>query len=88
MLAELLTTIRERNDGELNAESHFAYGRLARQLPPERRAEARRKLLETDSARDDATAILARQAALVLASPTAGHRCGRRATSRRCSTRA
>lgn len=72
VLGELLTTIRERNDGELNAESHFAYGRIARQLPPDRRGEARRRLLETDSARDDATAQLARQAALVLASPTAG----------------
>jgi hypothetical protein len=71
VLGELLTTIRERNDGELNAESHFAYGRIARQLPPERRADARRKLLDADSARDDATAVLARQAALVLASPTA-----------------
>ena len=36
--------------------SHFAYGRIARQLPPERRAEARRRLLEADSARDDAIA--------------------------------
>ncbi len=71
VLGELLTTIRERNDGELNAESHFAYGRVARQLPPERRAEARRRLTATDSARDDATAQLARHAALVLASPTA-----------------
>jgi hypothetical protein len=71
VLGELLTTIRERNDGELNAESHFAYGRIARQLPPERRAAARRKLLDADSARDDATAMLARHAALVLASPTA-----------------
>lgn len=71
VLGELLTTIRERNDGELNAESHFAYGRIARQLPPERRAEARRRLLDADSARDDATAQLARHAALVLASPTA-----------------
>jgi hypothetical protein len=71
VLGELLTTIRERNDGELNAESHFAYGRIARQLPADRRADARRKLLDADSARDDATAMLARQAALVLASPTA-----------------
>jgi len=70
VLAELLTTIHERNDGELNAETHFAYGRLARQLPPNRRAEARRRLAEVESARDDATAMLARQAALVLASPT------------------
>ena len=70
VLAELLTTIRERNDGELNAASHFAYGRIARQLPPDRRAEARRRLAEVDSARDDSTAMLARQAALVLASST------------------
>jgi hypothetical protein len=70
VLDQLLTTISERNDGELNAETHFAYGRLVRQLPPERRAEARRKLVEADTARDDAIAVLARQAALLLASPT------------------
>jgi hypothetical protein len=62
--------ICERNDGELNAESHFAYGRLVRLLPPDRRAEARRKLADADTARDDAIAMLARQAALLLASPT------------------
>jgi hypothetical protein len=71
VLAELLTTIRERNDGELNAETQLAYGRIVQQLPPARRAEARRRLAESDSARDDAIAMLARQAALVLASPTA-----------------
>lgn len=70
VLAELLTMICERNDGELNAESHFAYGRLVRLLPPERRADARRKLADADTARDDAIAMLARQAALLLASPT------------------
>ncbi len=70
VLDQLLTTISERNDGELNAETHFAYGRLVRQLPPERRAEARRKLADADTARDDAIAMLARQAALLLASPT------------------
>jgi hypothetical protein len=69
VLGGLLTTIRERKDGSLNAETHFAYGRIARQLPPARRDHARQRLLETDSARDDATAQLARQAALVLASP-------------------
>jgi hypothetical protein len=71
VLAELLTTIRERNDGELNAETQLAYGRIVHQLPADRRAEARRWLAESDSARDDAIAMLARQAALVLASPTA-----------------
>lgn len=70
VLDELLTTICERNDGELNAETHFAYGKLVRLLPPERRAEARRKLADADTARDDAIAMLARQAALLLASPT------------------
>jgi hypothetical protein len=70
VLAALLATIRERNDGELNAESHFAYGRIVSQLPAEQRAEHRRRLAETDSARDDAVAMLARQAALVMASPT------------------
>jgi hypothetical protein len=70
VLAELLTTICERNDGELNAEAHFAYGHIVRLLSPERRADARRKLADADTARDDATAVLARQAALLLASPT------------------
>jgi hypothetical protein len=70
VLGELLTMICERNDGELNAESHFAYGRLVRLLPPDRRADARRKLADADTARDDAIAMLARQAALLLASPT------------------
>lgn len=70
VLAQLLTTIRDRNDGELNAESQLAYGRLVHQLPPERRADARQRLADSDSARDDAIALLARQAALVLASPT------------------
>ncbi|HSD87501.1 MAG TPA: hypothetical protein VLB44_08295 [Kofleriaceae bacterium] len=70
VLAELLTTIRERNDGELNAETHFAYGRLVRLLSPERRAVTRKQLADADTARDDAVAMLARQAALVLASPT------------------
>lgn len=70
VLAELLTTICERNDGELNAEAHFAYGHVVRLLTPERRADARRKLADADTARDDAIAVLARQAALVLASPT------------------
>jgi hypothetical protein len=70
VLAQLLQTIRERNDGELNAETHFAYGRIARQLRPERRDEARRRLADADSARDDTTAMLARHAALVLASPS------------------
>jgi hypothetical protein len=70
VLAELLTTICERNDGELNAEAHFAYGNVVRLLPPERRADARRKLADADTARDDATTMLARHAALLLASPT------------------
>ncbi len=70
VLAALLTTICERNDGGLNTEAHFAYGHVVRLLPPERRAEARRKLADADAARDDATSVLARHAALVLASPT------------------
>ena len=69
VLAGLLATIRDRNDGELNAEAHFAYGRLARVLRPERREEARRWLADVDSARDDTAAMLARHAALVLAAP-------------------
>jgi hypothetical protein len=72
VLAALLATIRERNDGELNAEAHVAYGRLARQLRTERRAEASRRLAASETARDDATAALARHAALVLASAPLG----------------
>ena len=69
VLAAMLETIRERNDGEINAELHFAYGRIARELPPARRDAARRKLQETETARDDELPALAREAALVLASP-------------------
>src|SRR6185436_12597690 len=68
VMRAMLETIRERNDGELYAELHVAYGQLARQLPPHRRDDARRRLAETEPARDDRTAQLARHAALALAS--------------------
>jgi hypothetical protein len=71
VLLQLIETIRDRNDGELNAETHFAYGRIARLLRADRRDEARRLLADSDSARDDTTAMLARHAALALASPPA-----------------
>src|SRR6185436_6527549 len=53
VMRAMLETIRERNDGELYAELHVAYGQLARQLPPHRRDDARRRLAETEPARDD-----------------------------------
>lgn len=67
VLAALLETIRKRNDSQLNAELHLAYGQLARQLAPARRDDARRRLAETTSACDDTPSRLARQIALVLA---------------------
>jgi hypothetical protein len=70
VLAGLIATIRERNDAELNANSQLAYGRIVHALAPERRATARRQLADCESARDDSIAMLARHAALVLASPT------------------
>jgi hypothetical protein len=70
VLSAMLETIRDRNDGEINAELHFAYGRIARQLPQPRRDSARRRLQETETARDDNTAMLARGAALALATGT------------------
>ena len=68
-LAQLLATIRERDDGELVAESHFAYGRLARHLPASRRDEARRLLAETPPACDEPSCALARHAALAICTP-------------------
>jgi hypothetical protein len=64
----MLDTIRDRNDGEVNAGLHFAYGKIAQQLPADRRAVARRRLEETESARTDGVAVLTRDAALAMAS--------------------
>lgn len=63
----LLHVITERNDGELAAELHIAYGRIAQQLPQARREVLRRRLEETEPASDDESAKLARRVALVLA---------------------
>jgi hypothetical protein len=71
VLDAMLETIRGRNDGVLNAELHFAYARIARTLPPKRREDARRRLLETETARDDATPAFARAVALSLATGAA-----------------
>ena len=68
VLVGLLDTIRERDDGPLNAHAHLAYGRLARTLAPARRAVAARMLAETPSHREDSGPMLARRAAQVLAS--------------------
>ncbi len=67
VLAAMLTAIEDCDDGALNAELHFAYGKIARQLTPERRALARQRLEDTASARDDGMATMARAVALVLA---------------------
>ncbi|MBA3539596.1 MAG: hypothetical protein H0T79_08190, partial [Deltaproteobacteria bacterium] len=71
VLDGLLETIRDRNDGPINAEAHLAFGRIAQQLTPLRRSIAARKLADVSSNRDDDMPVLARRAALVLASGTA-----------------
>jgi hypothetical protein len=67
VIAALLETIRERNNGELNASCHLAYGRLAQVVAPDRRATLRERLRATPSCRDDRTSQLTRAAALALA---------------------
>ena len=67
VLAALLAPIEERNDGEANAELHFAYGRLASVLTPARREHARKRLADAPTKRSDPTPTLARKASLLLA---------------------
>jgi HEAT repeat protein len=67
-LAEALTAIIDAGDGRLDPTTLFACGRIARLLPPHRRAEARRRLLEQATS-EGVLAQLARIIALQLASP-------------------
>ncbi len=67
VLAALLAPIESRNDGEANAELHFAYGRLASVLTPARREHARKALADAATRRSDATPTLARKASLLVA---------------------
>jgi hypothetical protein len=62
--------IRNRTEG-LAARAHLAYGRIARQLPPERRTVASQRLEQTSSREDTPVATLARQAALAMTRGTA-----------------
>jgi hypothetical protein len=66
---EVLAALLQLNseDGELVAQAHLAYGRLARQLSPQRRDAARRRLDATTARTADASPLLARHAALALA---------------------
>ena len=66
VLAAMLDVIRDRSDAELNAELHFAYGRVVAQLPPARREAARAQLERTPSSEDGPLPVLARRAALAL----------------------
>jgi hypothetical protein len=64
----LLAAIREREDGEHEADLHLAIGHVARVVPPQQRAGLRARIAATLPSRSDAPAMLARRAALVLAS--------------------
>ncbi len=68
-LAEVLAAIIDAGDGRLDPITSFACGRIARLLPPHRRAEARRRLAELAPPELDPLAQLARMVALQLASP-------------------
>jgi len=67
VLGALLDAIRERSDSGASAELYFAFGRLAAGLAPARRIAWREQLAAAPVARDDRSAPLARQIALVLA---------------------
>ena len=67
-LADALAAIIEAGDGKLDPTTMLACGRIARLLPPHRRAEARRKLGE-QAPGEGPLAQLARLIALQLASP-------------------
>ena len=68
-LADALAAIIEAGDGRLDPVTCFAVGRIARLLPPHRRAEARRRIQELEPAGPEPEAQLAREIALQLASP-------------------
>lgn len=68
VLDALLAITRDVEDPDRVVLAHFAYGRIARQLAPDRRAEARDRLDELAPPVPSTVAMLARQAALVLAS--------------------
>jgi len=67
VLGALLRAIGDRRTAAVHTELHFAYGRIARVLPPSRRDQARARLVDTPSLVDDDLAVLAREVALVLA---------------------
>ena len=68
-LAELLAAIIDAGDGRLDPTTYVACGRIARLLPPHRRAEARRRLQLLEVPHGDPLHQLARLLALQLASP-------------------
>ncbi|HEX7702469.1 MAG TPA: HEAT repeat domain-containing protein, partial [Kofleriaceae bacterium] len=68
-LFDALAAIIEAGAGRLDPVTCFAVGRIARLLPPHRRAEARRRIQELDPAGPEPEAQLAREIALQLASP-------------------
>ncbi len=67
-LTDVLAAIVEAGEGQLDPMTWLACGRIARQLPPHRRVETRRRLTEVATP-DDELGMLARGVALQLASP-------------------
>ncbi len=68
-LTDVLAAIIEAGEGQLDPVTWLACGRIARQLPPHRRAETRRRFAALAAPGDD-LGQLARGIALQLASPT------------------
>ena len=68
-LTDVLAAIVEAGEGQLDPVTWLACGRIARQLPPHRRVETRRRFTRVASP-DDELGMLARGVALQLASPT------------------
>ncbi|MFT3696302.1 MAG: hypothetical protein QM831_24390 [Kofleriaceae bacterium] len=68
-LHDALGAIIDAGEGALDPPTTFAVGKVARLLPPHRRAEVRRRLQEQDPPAPEPEALLARAVALQLASP-------------------
>lgn len=68
-LTDVLAAIVEAGEGQLDPVTWLACGRIARQLPPHRRAETRQRFAEVATPGDD-LGMLARGVALQLASST------------------
>ncbi|HEY0255107.1 MAG TPA: hypothetical protein VGC41_26450, partial [Kofleriaceae bacterium] len=68
-LHDALGAIIDAGEGALDPATTFAVGKIARLLPPHRRAEIRRRLQELEAPAPEPEALLARAVALQLSSP-------------------